>query len=180
MTPRIVCLNGPPRCGKDTAAGFLEAYGWTELKLSEPLKYGLACIFGVSPIEMETDKEIKRDELLGMSWREAQIWLSEEAMKPKLGKFVFAKLLARKIQASRNEKFVLSDCGFQTEYDYLTASFGVDNVRVIQLLRENTSFKNDSREWVFASAYGESIRNDGTLAELQTHLSITLRHWDWL
>ena len=43
---------------------------------------------------------------------------------------------------------VVSDCGFQIEYDVLRRTFGPDSVHVIQLERNGCTFEDDSREYV--------------------------------
>lgn len=150
----IVCLNGPPRAGKDTTAGMLARRGWTELKMSSPLKTGGASIFGVDAIEMEEGKDLPREELLGETWRNVQIWLSEQCMKPKFGKDVFSTLMINHIESLYRDgvdQFVISDIGFQIEYDTIAAHFGNENLMLVHINQDGRDFSKDSRDWVYPS-----------------------------
>jgi len=95
-------------------------------------------------------KERSNPQLMGMSAREAQIWLSEDVMKPKFGKDVFGQIAANKIESIRPERcrrFVVTDCGFTEEAEVLVKRFP-GQVRVVQIQREGCSFDGDSRDWL--------------------------------
>lgn len=181
MSPhhRLVLLNGPPGAGKDTAAGMLRNRGgWIDWKLSAPLKGALAGLFEVSAADMEATKDVPRDDLLGKSWRQHQIWLSEEVMKPTYGHHVFAELMLAKMLMSPPGWFTVSDCGFQAEADYLLQAFGEERVLVIQIHREGRTFDNDSRQWVTAPN-AMAVRNDCGFHSLAHDLHEALKLMGW-
>lgn len=176
---KIICLNGPPGAGKDTAASFIKHRGWVELKMSEPLKAGCAAIFGVDREVVEQIKEIPHHKLFDMSWREAQIWLSEEVMKSKFGEDVFGQLMVKRIEDGEVELgYVISDLGFPIEYDVLEKRFGAENIMLVHIKREGHTFENDSRDWVRPE--GKSpyiIVNDMSFHTFSNRFHSAVKHW---
>lgn len=151
---KIILFNGPPRSGKDTAATICvnmlgaRAYPY---RFAGPLKDATHAFFGMGGILMEhfdAVKDVKSKLFFGMSPREAYIWLSEEVAKPKFGKDFFARVAANHLRSIRNATVVISDCGFQVEADTLIEVFGEDNVHLVHILRDGTSFTGDSRSYI--------------------------------
>lgn len=169
---KFLLINGPPRSGKDTLADLLqERRGFTSLKFATPLRTAVPAMFGIPQhiydILIEQHKESPTELLQGMSPREAQIWLSEEVMKPRFGQFIFGQILAGTANHSVNNKFVVSDSGFLTEAQVLVDTFGHENVKLIRLHRKGTSFAGDSRSYVAVDGVESiDIFNNGTLEEL--------------
>jgi hypothetical protein len=156
MARKIVFLNGPPRSGKDTAAKFIHRefmhapHYATLLKFSKPLKESCQALYDVSDSELrefEQDKELPRDKLLGQSWRQAQISMSEEYMKPVFGQDVFGRLLFRRFREAPSGMGIISDSGFEQEAVPLIQAYGVDNCLIVQLQREGCTFEGDSRSY---------------------------------
>lgn len=157
---KIVLLNGPPRCGKDTAAmGLLNHFHSQKRnayhhKFASPLADGLRGMFGIDPGRWmylyATAKEEACDELLGMSPREAMIWLSEDVMKPEFGGDVFGRLAANAITTLPSGTIVISDCGFPKEIVpvALLPSVGWRNLLIVNVHRPGCSFKGDSRGYI--------------------------------
>jgi len=152
MNKKIIFFNGPPRSGKDTIVNeLLKRYSSCEnIKFSNPLKTALPVFFGLSQQQinlLEIEKEIPKDYLLGKSWREAQISLSEEWAKPVFGSRVFGDITLNIIKNSTNQLFLVSDSGFQEEAGSLIDFFGNDNCLLIRIARDGTNFDNDSRSY---------------------------------
>lgn len=169
----FILLNGPPYSGKDTfAATVKKHYGSsvTHRKFSAPLKQGLTEMFRLTGHEIEkreADKGTPSPLLGGMSWRDAQIWLSEEVMKPRFGADIFGRLLCKPFDGGidpRRRLAVVSDSGFITEAQVVRDRFGAHSVHVVELHKPGCSFKGDSRShWSDASWNRHVLHNDGDL-----------------
>ena len=149
----IVLLNGPPRSGKDEAAKALSAAcSAFHYKMSYPLKTAIPAFFGLEDkahyLEANKDNEIK--ELFGVTYRQAQIALSEQWAKPLLGKAVFGHIAVRHLRnhSGPGRVCVVSDSGFVEEIIPIVEAFGHRNVLIIQLRRDGCSFEGDSRSYV--------------------------------
>jgi len=152
MNKKIVFFNGPPRAGKDTIVNeLLKRYHNTEnIKLSNPLKTALPVFFGLSKEQidiLENEKEVYKDYLLGKTWRDVQISLSEEWAKKVFGSRVFGNIAKNVINNSSSQFFLISDSGFQEEAGSLVEHFGKDNCLLIRIKRDGTNFNNDSRSY---------------------------------
>ena len=179
----IIFLNGPPRCGKDTGAQILlrRVPGAVEYKMSWPLKRSIPQMFMLSPeqvAEFEKDKERPRLELGGLSWRETQIWLSEDVIKPKFGHSFFGRIATAYMRHNPTSYHVISDSGFREEALPVVHEFGPEQCRLIQVHRPGTSFAGDSRSWVDLSDVGVrplKVLNDSTLEVYEHRLLASLR-----
>lgn len=152
MSKKIVFFNGPPRVGKDTLVnGLLRRFPTSQdIKFSNPFKASLPAFFGLTQNQLDTleqDKESPKDYLLGKSWREVQISLSEDWAKPIFGKRVFGNIAKNIIDNNSNNIFLISDSGFQEEAAALVEHFGKENCLLIRLKRKDTNFDNDSRSY---------------------------------
>ena len=153
MSKKIVFFNGPPRVGKDTLVmGLLSRlHTAINMKFSTPLKTSLPVFFGLTQNQidaLEQNKDIPKDYLLGKSWREVQISLSEDWAKPLFGKRVFGNITKNIIENENDANiFLISDSGFQEEAAALVEHFGKKNCLLIRLKRESTNFDNDSRSY---------------------------------
>ena len=154
---KVVLLNGPPRCGKDTAALGLQQglHGKHKIRLHKfaaPLVAGVRGVFGISEARWTylyaTAKEIKTEELGGMSPREAMIWMSEEVMKPKFGNAIFGRIAADQIAEMPPGVVVVSDCGFCEEIVPMAGLLGWENILILQLFRPGCTFASDSRSYI--------------------------------
>jgi hypothetical protein len=81
-----------------------------------------------------------------ISPRQALIFVSEVLIKPNLGIEYFGRIAAENCYLERGTVF--SDSGFQHELDPIVDKFGAENVTIVQLERDGTSFEGDSRNYV--------------------------------
>lgn len=149
----IVLLNGPPRSGKDTLAmGLASRLNYRHMKFATPLKNAIPAIFNLEPVVwqglMTNAKEIRSPLFGGMSPREALIWLSEDAIKPKFGDDFFGKRLVNQILDENLPRTVISDSGFYPEAAVVVRAFSPEALTLIRLHREDCSFKGDSRGYI--------------------------------
>lgn len=151
---KFILFNGPPYCGKDTAAQILgdilsakTKYVIEHIKFAAPLKK-MAQIFTHldldDPIQYDTFKKTTITSM-GITGRELMIKFSEEFIKPQFGDDYFGKYLVNNLSASEPTIYLISDSGFQSETVYLVKSVGEDNVLVCNIHRPSTSFEQDSR-----------------------------------
>ena len=158
MTPKIVLLNGPPYSGKDTIARHLlertpPKYG-VIMKFATPLKTIVRDFFCFGDQKLfdfwdsPANKDKPTDQFLGRSCRDCQIGVSEGFFKPTFGQDVFGKILARDIARTEKGIYYISDSGFRPEAEVLVKKFGAENVILVNLERDNTSFKGDSRGYI--------------------------------
>jgi len=125
VTHKVIFLNGPPRSGKDTAAQhIMRKLPWVRhRKFSAPLKAAARVLFAINDElfkELEAEGSQKKNEplpeLMGKTWREVLISLSEEHMKPKYGDDVFGKLMLLNLAKPTSASFsIISDSGFDYE-----------------------------------------------------------------
>lgn len=171
---RLIVLNGPPRSGKDTLAAMLPGL---KRKFSAPMKRAVPAIYGVADIVPEADlekvKETQFDFLFGQSYRQAQIALFQW-MERQHGPAVLGEIEARILQANTkhieeryNGLVVYSDGGRGAEVQALATSVGLDNMLIIQLVRDGCDFRNDIRSYVeLPEVKTIRLHNNGTPDDL--------------
>jgi hypothetical protein len=153
---KVVLFNGPPRCGKDTAAdacmksGELNAVATS---FAYSLKKATHALYGLNnpDVDMyEDSKDEPTDALLGKTPREAYIEVSEKLVKPNLGHDFFAKVAIKRLSpvVREDDLVVVSDCGFAAEARALAQHVGKDNILLARISREGCSFDGDSRSYI--------------------------------
>jgi hypothetical protein len=180
MRLKIIFLNGPPGCGKDVAADALSRDGWHAIKFAAPLKRALSTLLGLPEQDMENKDSIMPDGRTTI--RDLLIKISEEVIKPALGRDHFGKLAAKAILRTnklyRFEKFVFSDSGFEDEVqgclNYLNDHGMEFTYDIWKIVRPGCDFSGDSRSYLNE---GLTIDNDGTLAEFRAKVSQEAEGW---
>jgi hypothetical protein len=186
MVKKIVVFNGPPRSGKDTMTDHM----WTvtpssaRLKMSQPLKDGVKALFRLTDAQMSHLERIKdepSDLLHGYTFREMQIKISEEWLKPTFGNDIFGKIAAQYVTENiHNHVLFISDGGFLDELVPLHLLVGHANFLVVQLHRRSTDFSNDSRGYiVHPDVRGKTMKlgNSGSLKDTKEMCQIAVTAW---
>lgn len=174
---KIVLFNGPPRCGKDTAAKAImqcpDFYEPVFERMSYPNKAAFA---GMMKLEMDDYFQVDPWEWnkwviireLGVSYRQWQIDFSEKFMKPLYGEDVFGQLFVKRaLKRSSHSLFVVPDCGFQVEINTLLDHFNPDDILLVKIYRDGTNFDGDSRSYITGDCETTGIFNNGTEASFQ-------------
>lgn len=171
--PLILLFNGPPRCGKDTAAMHLckvLPHRLQFYRMSHPIKKAFAAITNtlLDSFGNNLEWESRKDSAItpfGVTYRQWQIDFSERFMKPLYGEHIFGRLFADHFSSGwAAERIVLvPDCGFEIERAQLVERFGRLNVRVIAIHRPDCNFEGDSRGYL--SSPDVTIINDKTEQE---------------
>lgn len=185
---RIIVLNGPPRCGKDTLAkALVEATAeckWFQMKdhLIE-----LACL--IAKVR-RADWDDRYGEQYGERWfkdvpwdllpknpmtgykihfsqRQFLIYVSEVICKQHFGWDYFGKSAAKNVANSDDELFVFSDGGFIEEINELLKV--CDDMLIVHITRQGTDWGEDSRSYLYPSGECFStvlgLDNSGTIQD---------------
>lgn len=175
----VVCLNGPPRCGKDTIGEMFRSMtdlNVEVLKFAEPVKMAahatISLLSGeqmVHGMEHYNDcKDETNSDFFGATPREAYISMSEDYCKKLFGEDIFGVAMVRRI--SRLEKtpdiVVITDCGFDDEVEVLKSAY---ECRIVQIMREGCDFDNDSRGYLLEQDY--EIHNNTTPGRLRVEVA---------
>jgi hypothetical protein len=200
MTKRkIVLLNGPPRCGKDTVATYLEKeHGFYHTKFAKALKEGVHAILRLGTFDVmnrftphphdyyEQFKDTQMPEFLGYTPREGYISLSEEYMKDRFGKSIYGDLLLPELLGVNNDKIVVSDSGFFGEMIPILNHRKKFEIVLVRITRPGTSFEGDSRSYVtkancdHVALPSGDIENDGTQEDLRNRTNYLLTQMRFL
>lgn len=182
----IILFNGPPGCGKDTAASYLYESRWSLPgtwrfdRMSMPNKRAFAGTVGaeVSEFGIVAGWEAQKDQpdplLNGKSFRQWQIDYSESFMKPLYGGDVFARLFADRHRHRADERrytVLVPDCGFPIEVLGLRKEFRKAGILLFRIYRPDHDFSFDSRGYIEPTPdMGISVIdvwNDGTRTEFE-------------
>ena len=176
---KLILLNGPPRSGKSTAAGIIQAGNPQRAVVSyaDPLKRAVHGLrlgdvgYQMPPDAFEPIKDAPQELLCGRTWRDEYIYHAERVIKPKAGREWFAKQFIKMAQQTRADIVIAPDLGFQEELIEATRTVGVTNLQVIRLHREGCCFKDDSREYIHnRSVHSADVTNNSTVSDLRTAL----------
>lgn len=201
MPQRIILFNGPPSCGKDTAARHL--FNNPDLgihvcfdRMSMPIKRAFAVMYH-APIDKfghvayHEDHKEEVNGHLGVSYRQWQIDFSEKFMKPLYGENIFGRLFIRRSDCLVSDTVILvPDCGFDIEYTTLANAFGAENILVVKIYRPGCDFSKDSRSYLkigsdfLVPGLVDEVRhnvahlnNCGTKAEFETKALRVVNEW---
>ncbi|UCR74505.1 hypothetical protein RCIP0073_00038 [Klebsiella phage RCIP0073] len=173
---KVIILNGPPGCGKDTIARVLEEIGGFDIHSFKKPMFDIAETM-LGPVKFKQFMKLYNDrdtkempcDLLGqMSPREFFIHISESFVKPILGNEQFGYLAASgAIEATSH--VVFSDGGFPDEVRALIEHEQSDyHLYLVRLHREGFTFEGDSRNYVNLF---EEYRGYDRYTEIDFHLT---------
>jgi hypothetical protein len=158
---KVLILNGPPGCGKDTIAKLLCEMApvlqgeFKELLYEETAKLLSSIVWSVDTganlvtaqevREQNEDRETKEEPLLGgLSVRRWLQITSEMVVKKDRGQDYFG-VASADLWHSKCTDHVISDGGFIEEVNAVVNRFGAQNVDVIRLHRDGFEFGTDTR-----------------------------------
>ena len=127
-------------------------------------------------------KDQSNEAFLGGTPRQAYIDMSEKMVKPFYGKDFFGKIAIKtinKIAEGKDELIVVTpDGGFDIEVTCLAKEYGLENILVVHLYRDGTSFANDSRSYVkIPGVPFAMLKNNGTLSDLEQSVHTVLKEF---
>lgn len=175
---RVIIFNGPPRCGKDTAASVLKQKLGNRARVvsfKTPLIRLTAGFYGLTVEDFLTDydaplpkgkwhKDKVQSRLHLKSQRSALIHVSENVIKPVFGDAAFGSALAETIDSdNHHDIFIVPDSGFEAEVSPLRQRF---DVKVIRIDHPGCTFEGDSRSYLRDPDV--IMMNGGTLEEFES------------
>lgn len=169
---KVLLLNGPPRCGKDTVASIIgKAHPVVIEKFAHPLRAAAGAFFEL------TDEQLEKTKRKDPRVRKFKIGLSENVVRPIYGSDYFgvacAKRVAKLALQSPVSTVIISDCGFEEEAHAFISTLQNETdleAQLWQISRDNCTFSGDSRSWVrLPGEYGMTVpvSNYGSLDQLE-------------
>lgn len=149
---KIMILNGPPRCGKDTAAEAIVSYFGFDVckhvKFSAPLKDIASSILGYDQrtLEINKDKILQGNDI---SFRDAQIHTYIQLAQV-YGEDWLGKWLVNSLDNYDHEFFVVSDGGRAADIRSLLRVIAPNDLQIVQIMREGCTFSGDIRSYISA------------------------------
>jgi len=183
LNHKILLLNGPASSGKDFIADILyKHFNCRKAKFSKPLKDATRALFLLhDEVALEAKKEEYTEAFFhNMTYRQMQIALSEDFLKPRFGKDIFGKLLLRQLHQPTNCSFtVVSDSGFVEEAATVRKHYGKKNVFVLRLEREGTNYAGDSRGYLNLdnSWQTKTFKNNHSKSVMPRIVSMLVADW---
>lgn len=178
MKPLLIGLAGLARSGKDTAAQHLvNHHGFQAYAFADPLRDGLMHILNLSPCDFEGDQKEQPLPWLGQSPRQLMQSLGTEWGRNKVHTELWLLLAAQNLDLlarthDNARGFVVSDIRFENEAEFIRKRGGlVIHVRRMLLSQVNPHV---SENGVMVQAKDIVISNNGSIDDLQKHLSATL------
>lgn len=173
---KVLLLNGPPRCGKDTIVKELIPYiKFRHLKFAAPMKRAFAALLDITESALEDYKDIQSPVLQRKETttkehrdtvRQGLIAMSEEFLKPRYGDDFFGRIFWQHAKNSAASLIVASDCGFKEEVERVISNAGKRNCVLVRLHRNGCNFDGDSRSFMPDGLCDTwDIQNDGTIHE---------------
>lgn len=167
---KIIFLNGPPGCGKDTAADNI-GMKVHRLKFAAPIKRMVAGCLNESLDWIEKHKDLPDERLNGETARKFLIRLSEELIKPAYGDEFFGRCLVEELikteEGGSNEFALITDSGFKSEVIPVVSHYGLKNCIKVEIHRPYKDFTNDSRSyWTMSGLRTIVLINDGPVDQL--------------
>jgi hypothetical protein len=169
-SPKVVFLNGPPRCGKDFGGLLLEDLGYSRYKIARVLKESTHGLFGLAH-KHDYYEDVKDQPLADFHFitpREAYIAASENFWKPTFGEDILGRRLLKEMMQDDlpGRQFVITDAGFAKECMPIVGHFGPENCLLVRIHRAGHDFSGDSRGYI---SLGYDVRtvdltNDKTFA----------------
>jgi hypothetical protein len=156
-----------------------------EFKMSAVLKTAIADLFGLDHpqhkwCEHNKDSKTKVFGDNDFSYREVQISLSEEWMKPNFGEDIFGRIAMKRLGRTLDKiHFVVSDVGFPHEVVPIIRGLASKHeIRLLKISRPGCDFSKDSRDWIHGADVGireDTINNRHDLELYEEQIKIWLR-----
>jgi hypothetical protein len=173
---KIVFLNGPPGCGKDTAVSHLVPYlNFVHLKFAAPIKRMVCGLLNEDTKWLEQEKDTPHRTLRRADGaaianidtpRQLLIALSEDLLKKRYGSDFFGLVMNNEINKTAQKLVIISDSGFSEEAAPVIRKWGASNCLQIQI-HGRGNFDNDSRShWRAPSCLHKKVYNTDSIHDL--------------
>jgi dephospho-CoA kinase len=180
MNKTIIAICGKKRCGKDTAANYLQlAFEYKNIKLASKLKDTLKVLFDLNDEQIEGHSKDDIITSLNITPRKLMQWFGTEIMQfqlqkilPNQGRRFWIDQIIKTISSSNHNKFVISDLRFHHEIDALLETF--PQTLVLRIERDLANAINDdhkSEQEFLNISPNYVIHNNASLDEFQIKLN---------
>lgn len=147
---KVVIFNAPKDSGKDfmveQLADILEHRAFkTELYQNTADHFEVDLDLVIYLASNRNTKEVPHTLFYGMSPRQALIEVSENVYKPNYGQDYYGKALVQSLDGGH---YGVSDGGFQSEFDTVVSELGSENVLLIRMFTQTSTFEGDSRRYI--------------------------------
>lgn len=184
MRGKVIILNGPTKCGKDTLAKLIcEATGSKHMEFKGLMFDVALAITGLDKDEFFTiydNRELKEKphpKFKGMSPRGMMIWISDNVLMPQFGPDCMGLHAATHLDLENGSVF--SDGHIGPEIISVCSAVGVKNVLIARVSRQDCVFGTggDKRKYVQQNELPGGVQfvdiaNDGTLSAFVSSLLI--------
>jgi hypothetical protein len=182
--PKLILLNGPAGSGKTTSAKILSMeFNIPFMHVAETLKTRTCGLFNTRHEWRwyEDKKDEPLEDFLGLSPRQAYIFVSEEVLKKKFGQDIIGRLVATQVahyfafQVSNAHLpvMVLDSFSFIDELRCLKVVTDIRNMLIIRLYRQKHTFENDSRGYIMTeNVRTVDVENDNDIVTLEAKLKL--------
>lgn len=187
---RIVFLNGPPSCGKDTVVSHLVPYlNFSHLKFAAPIKRMVCGLLNEDTRWLEENKDsphrvlsLRTESAITQALdtpRALLIACSEELLKKRYGEDFFGRVMNNEISKCMNKLVLISDSGFLSEAVPVVRKWGALNCMHIQISRPGCTFETDSRSyWEHKEVHRRLFVNNSSIHDLtMSVLYAIIKHW---
>jgi hypothetical protein len=186
---KIVFLNGPPGCGKDTVVQHLVQYlQFTHLKFAAPIKRMVCGLLNEDTKWLEQEKDVPHRTLRRSDGaaiasidtpRQLLIALSEDLLKQRYGSDFFGLVMNNEISKAAQKLIIISDSGFLDEAYPVVRKWGIGNCMHVRMYRPGCNFTKDSRNyWYIPDLATREVHNNDSIHDLtMTVLYAIIRQW---
>lgn len=177
---KIICLNAPPRAGKDTVTSYLaQKYGYKKYAFADYLKEFVNKAYGLTNFD-DNCKSFIYSNLGDKTYRELLVHFGK-SLKELYGEDYFVNKVIDSIkQENTSQNIVISDLGFPLELYALYKHFGKECLRIAYIEKAGLNYEGDSRGFVDYTIYDDDfneiyiewdqIYNNGTLEVLYSNV----------
>lgn len=174
--PRIIALYGPKRSGKDTVADLLKQRGYSPVAFATPVRAAVAAAYGLPYLDfmdLSSDgatKEVPCPELFGRDPRTALVDMGCH-FRDQVDQLHWAKVLKRRVDADPHKRFIVTDCRFLNEADFVREQLGGVVLGVFRPETWDPGEHNDRAEAAVYDSWNRAVDavvvNNGDLDDLR-------------
>ena len=187
---RVVLLNGPPGCGKDTGGkALIEPPHYQRVpvmgKFAKILKESVHADFGYPELHHDYFEHCKNMPLpmfRGKSPRDAYIYKSEKVMKPHYGEDFYGRMWLREalnLYISGYDLFFITDSGFASEVQSLIEVIGPASILHVKIdaSSRGCTFEGDSRSYLELPGIESVTVKSDTIEQYRFDLRAAVYGW---
>ena len=175
MSYRMVGLVGKKGSGKTTVAKHLEKYGYKREQFAKPLKSAAKEIFLLQNNQLYNSRSKEQvDSRWGLTPRQILQRLGTEVVR-EFDEDIWVKSLECRIGLEKCSRFVIEDCRFKNEGDFVKRNNGI----LLKLVGRGSGSDNHASESLSDIHADYRIDNSGTFEDLYEQVEKIVLREDW-